>query len=108
MDRAATPQAISYIRESAQNGAITNYEFAVQTTNYLIEGDQLLMKLPEPVYFSEDSECIGRSINLRNVLPCAVSVDLSRIEINMTLPMVNLGRNLEFDGDSGRQLQSTD
>ena len=94
MDTAAKPKAISFTRESEQNGAITNYEITVQTTNYLIENDQLLMKMPFPVYFSEDTECIGRSVNLRNVLPCEVSIDLTRVEVNLTLPLPRLGRNL--------------
>lgn len=87
MSTAATPKLVQITRGSEQNGNVTWYEFTVQTTNYLVEGDQVVIEMPYPIFFSENSECFGRSTNLRNVQDCEVSVDLSKIVINLLLPV---------------------
>lgn len=87
MSRAATPQAISLSQASKQNGAITDYNFTVQTTNYLIEGDTIVIELPDPVYFSEDSKCLGLSSNLRINQTYEVGTDLDSMTITLLLPL---------------------
>ena len=54
--------------------------------------------------FSEDSACLGRTTNLQNVQPCQVSIDLSKILMQVQLSdytrQVNFGgrRNLQTTG----------
>lgn len=67
----------------------------VRTTNYLVEGDTIEIKLPFPVFFSESSKCIGVSKNLRLNQTYSVSVDLDTISIKLLLPL------------SGRRLQGS-
>lgn len=43
--------------------------------------------MPYPIYFSDDSECFGNSNNLRMVQDCTVSVDQTRVTINLLLPV---------------------
>jgi hypothetical protein len=86
MSGAATPGFFKFERESEQNGNITWYEFHVQTTNYLVPGDRIYIDLPYPAYFSEDTDCTGRTANVNNVQQCRVSVNLSRIALTLSLP----------------------
>jgi hypothetical protein len=96
MSGAANPGFFKYKRESETNGNVTWYEFHVKTTNWLVDGDRVRIELPYPVYFSEDSQCLGRTANLDNLLFCRVSVDLSRITMELSLPNVGVsgGRRL--------------
>lgn len=98
MSGAANPGLFKYKRGSDTNGNITWYEFHVQTTNYLVTGDRVRIELPYPTFFSESSICIGRTANLDNVLYCKVSVDLSRISMELSLP------NIGVAGAVGRDL----
>ena len=75
----AIPEYFELTRESYRNGNVTNYEFLVQTTNYVSTGDLIYISLPDGASFSEDSTCVGRSNNLEATLDCTVSVDLSKI-----------------------------
>lgn len=65
MKTPARPQSIVIDRNSKQNGAVTDYNFTITTTNYLVEGDQIILELPTPISFSEDSQCLGVTRNLR-------------------------------------------
>jgi len=65
MNNAAEPQRVDIVRGSSKNGALTDYNITVTPTNFLVEGDVLIIELPDPVFFSEDSVCIGRTSNLR-------------------------------------------
>jgi len=86
MSGSATPGFFKFERESEQNGNLTWYEFHVQTTNYLVPGDRIYIDLPYPAYFSEDTECTGRTSNVNNIQQCRVSVNLSRIALTLSLP----------------------
>ena len=109
MSGAATPGFFKYKRGSDTNGNLTWYEFHVKTTNYLVSGDRVRIELPFPVFFSEDSACIGRTANLDNLLFCRVSVDLSRITMELSLPSFGVAgastRSLQTAGriDSGEE-----
>jgi len=80
---------------SEQNGAVTEYTFAIKTTNYIIEGDILSFTLPAPTYFSEDSKCFGVSPNLRSQQPCTISTDLATITV--TIDILSRRRQLADD-----------
>ena len=62
---AATPQKVTIDPVSTINGAVTDYTITVTTTNSLVDGDQIKIELPKPVYFTESSGCQGLSDNLR-------------------------------------------
>jgi hypothetical protein len=47
------------------NGVVTDYNFTVTPTNFLVEGDVIILELPSPTFFSEDTVCIGLTSNLR-------------------------------------------
>lgn len=60
--------------------------------------DILKIELPYPAYFSEDTECLGRSLNIQNTQICSVCLDLSCIELTLQLPVSTDGRrNLVYD-----------
>ena len=63
------------------------------TTNYLVSGDFVYIDLPYPTYFSEDSQCLGRTANVDNIMSCRVSVDLSRIVMTLGLPEYTIPAN---------------
>jgi hypothetical protein len=75
MNLASTPGALNFSRKSQKNGEVTTYEFHVQVTNFLAEGDRIEIVMPDPIFFSEDSQCIGISSNLWSALPCEISRD---------------------------------
>ena len=104
MSGAATPGYFTFNRDSEMNGNITFYEFQVKTTNYLVSGDEVRLELPYPVYFSEDTECFGRTSNLDNLLSCSVSVDLTKLRMTLSLPS-NLGRRNLAEIDSGEEFR---
>ena len=83
---AATPQDVKIDPVSTINGAVTDYAFTVTTTNSLIEGDQIKIELPTPVYFTESSGCQGISDNLRAEQTSTVSEDLTEMTITLLLP----------------------
>jgi hypothetical protein len=92
---AATPQRVLVKRGSEANGAITDYEFTVQPTNYLVEGDYIILELPYPSFFSEDSEVIGITSNLRTEQKSKISVTLNQMKIDLQLPIKVSGRRLQ-------------
>jgi hypothetical protein len=75
----ATPQSIKIDRGSTQNGIVTDYNFTIIATNYLQEGDILIIDLPTPISFSEDSRCLGMTRNIRINQTYTVSVKLDAI-----------------------------
>ena len=83
MSQAATAKSVLVMPGSLVNGNLTYYEFIVKTTNFLVEGDNILITLPDTMFFSENSTCVGRSVNIRVNQICKPSVDLSTM--NMTL-----------------------
>lgn len=83
MSGAAVPHRFIYERGSTQNGAITDYTFHVTTTNYLQSEDIITIKMPVPVFASENSKCVGVSSNLEQRQPCLVSKDLSSVQITL-------------------------
>jgi len=89
MTTPAKPQRLFFQRGTRQNGALTNYDFNVKTTNYLKEGDKVHIEMPTPVYFSKTSTCEGVSGNLAKLLPCKVSTNLSKIELTLLMPSAN-------------------
>ena len=93
MSGAAQPRSFTYARNSMKNGAITDYNFTVSTMNYLQDGDTLIVDLPYPAFYSEDSKCYANSRNLLDFLPCKVSIDLSKMTLTLKLPTAY--RNLE-------------
>lgn len=90
----AVPQSININRGSYQNGAVTQYNFTIVTTNYLTEGDEIVIKLPSPFSFSETSKAIGVSSNLRMQQDTKVGARLDTIQIGLLLPLPSLGRRL--------------
>ena len=58
------------------NGAFTYLEFLVTTTGGLSEGDKIVVKLPFGWQFSRDSEVLGLTSTLKNVMDdVTISVD---------------------------------
>jgi hypothetical protein len=66
---------------------VTDYNFTVRATNFLVEGDQIIIELPSPVSFSEDSKCLGMTRNMRINQTYTVSVKLDAIQITLLLPL---------------------
>jgi hypothetical protein len=66
---------------------VTDYNFTVIATNFLQEGDQLIIELPTPISFSEDSKCLGMTRNMRINQTYTVSVKLDAIQITLLLPL---------------------
>jgi hypothetical protein len=81
----AVPGVINIVRESTANGNVTNYEFEVETTNFITSGDRIYITLPEDASFSEDTACLGRSNNLDNTLDCTTSVNLRKLLVTVRL-----------------------
>jgi hypothetical protein len=49
MKTAASPYNITVARDSKQNGIVTGYNFTVIPLNYMLDGDQITITLPEPI-----------------------------------------------------------
>jgi len=96
MSTPATPKKIDVKPTSMVNGEITDYDITITTTNFLQEGDQLVIGLPDPVYFSSESQALGMSSNLRINQTYTVAVDLNKITIDLLLPLSSMfgGRRL--------------
>lgn len=87
MSTPATPKKIDVKPTSQVNGEITDYDVTITTTNFLQEGDQLVIGLPDPVYFSSESKALGMSSNVRINQTYTVAVDLDEITIDLLLPL---------------------
>ena len=59
----------------------------VRTTNYVVEGDIVDIKMPYPVFLSSTTNCLGMSRNLRLNQTYTVSADLSSIQISLKLAL---------------------
>ena len=68
----------------------------ITTTNYLKEGDIIKIGMPDPIYFSETSKCLGVSSNIRKdqVFEIAVNLDVMTISLQLPLAFNALGRRL--------------
>jgi len=97
MQGTSEPSFFGFDRGSYANGDLTWYEFEVTTTNYLVTGDILTVKLPYPVYFTEQSYCNGTTNNVEDILDCTISKDLTTASINLDIKTVF--RRLDEDDD---------
>ena len=64
MKTAASPYNITVARDSKQNGIVTGYNFTVIPLNYMLDGDQITITLPEPIRATSLTYCNGISENL--------------------------------------------
>ena len=85
MKTPATPKSINLLRDSYQNGAVTNYNFTVVPMNFMSDGDLITITLPEPIKMSPDTYVIGHSDNLLANQTFELSSDLSTIQIQLGL-----------------------
>ena len=78
----------------------------MDTTGGLTGGDKIVVKLPFGWQWSTDSEVVGRSKNLANVMESTISLDQRSIEITAELALTQqrllAGEDETFLG--GRQL----
>ena len=84
----------------------------VITTNYLLEGDEIKITLPKPFYFSETTQVIGKSSNLRPEQEYSVSVGLDAVQITLMFPLfrrrLQSGSTERIRAGSSITLASTD
>jgi hypothetical protein len=86
MNKPARPQKLTFSRRSRQNGALTWLQFYCKTTNFLREGDKIIIEMPYPVFIKETTKCFGMSSNVKNTLPCKVSRNMRRVEVTLLIP----------------------
>lgn len=92
MSKSSAPKNIDIAADSKQNGALTNYNISITASNYLSEGDTIIVKLPSPFFFSESTVVTGASSNLRETQKYVISIDLDEIEITLQLPLTRRRR----------------
>jgi hypothetical protein len=79
MKNPVIPRSIAILRDSYQNGAITNYNFSVTPINFMSDGDLITISLPEPIKMTPETYVIGVSSNLKENQTFELSSDLSVI-----------------------------
>ena len=79
----AAPAGISYTRSSYINGETNDYTWSIRSSNYLEDGDSMVLSFPPPISFTGASKCVSNSFYLKTPMICKVSASLS--EVNITL-----------------------
>lgn len=98
MYNVALPQNIGYNRSSVVNGERFNLTMDIYPTNYVNPGDYVVITLPRPIFFSDQTKCEGAGYWVSGPLKCNFTGDLT--SVNVSLSVTGRYRRLE----SGRHL----
>jgi hypothetical protein len=62
---------------------MTNYTWTIRSSNYLEDGDTMLLSLPFPIAFTKDSKCKTETYLLNNPMICTFSRDYGSVNITI-------------------------
>lgn len=98
MTSVSEPRTISYQRTSSKNGVKFTMMWDITTNSFLQDGDKFSFGLPEPLRFTDKTNCLGTDFWIKGDLDCTFSTNYSIA--TMTVKVADISNNGRLLADS--------